>query len=72
MLKHIARLIIWDFGLFFVSDNVLRLDSETAINRFSNLIIGVAINAGQLHRLRDSSFWRRNGEMSERIFADWP
>lgn len=55
-----------------ISDNVLRLDSESAIKRFSNLIIGVAINAGQLHRLRDNSFWRRNEEMSERIFADGP
>ena len=41
---------------FFTSENVLRLNSEAAIKRFSNLIIPVAgflkfslINAGQLH-----------------------
>lgn len=79
VLKHIACLIIWDLGIFFMSDNVLRLNSEAAIKRFSNLIIGVAIylkfsliNAGQLHRLRDSSLWRRNGEMREGTSADGP
>lgn len=79
MLKHIACLIIWDLGIFFISDNILRLNSEAAIKRFSNLITGVAIymkfsliNAGQLHRLRDSSLQRRNVEMSEGTFTDGP
>lgn len=30
------------------------------------------INADQLHRLRDNSLQRRNGEMSERTFAGGP
>lgn len=41
---------------FFISDNVLRLNSEAASEGFSNLIIAVAsflefslISAGQLH-----------------------